>query len=326
MNRGKLARLFQSAFFILLAATLLSANAALAQGEINNLRVTDVEDKSITLSWDDTPGSSGYGYDIFIGPARGNSNDPVGGTDGTSYIINGLRPGTDYRIIVVITGNPHLGHSVITVRTGGAKRKLKKTVRYTPPDVTCPHLPPRVAVYGYIENTQCQMVGEIVIAKTDLIQRGFIDAVDVWSVMPDSLEVCFRNEGWLVFLDAAYAPRMVMELEHYHRDGMTCGVIDRAGTVALLREAATPDSAPQPEPEGNILPIFDAIPLSDCQIKLEETLFLRAEPAGEIIGLVWLNSEVPVFEINGYWYKVEFEGVTGYISRYHREVLRGGCG
>ena len=74
------------------------------------------------------------------------------------------------------------------------------------------------------------------------------------------------------------------------------------------------------------LPTFETIPLVDCQIKLVETLFLRAEPAGEIIGLVWLNSEVPAFEINGYWYRVEFEGVTGYISRFHRKVLRGGCG
>ncbi len=197
---------------------------------------------------------------------------------------------------------------------------------YRPPDVTCPHLPSRVAVFGYVENTQCQMVGEVVIAKTDLIQRGFIDAVDVWSYVNGGLEVCFRDDGWLVFLDAAYAPRMVMELEHYHRDGMTCGTIDRAGTVVLLREAATPDSAPQPEPEGNTLPIFDAIPLSGCQIKLVETLFLRAEPGGEIIGLVWLNSEVSAFEINGYWYKVEFEGQIGYISRFYRRVLSGGCG
>ncbi|MCY3779014.1 MAG: hypothetical protein OXG78_01775 [Chloroflexi bacterium] len=189
---------------------------------------------------------------------------------------------------------------------------------YRPPDVTCPHLPPRVVVSGYAVNTQCQMVGEVVIGKTNLVQRGFIDAVDVWSYVNGGLEVCFRNDGWLVFLDATYLQRKVMELEHYHRDGMTCGQIDRIGTVVLLeRAAATAENA---------LPIFETIPLSDCLIKLVETLFLRAEPAGEIIGLVWLNSEVSAFEINGYWYKVEFEGATGYISRFYRRVLRGGCG
>ncbi len=197
-------------------------------------------------------------------------------------------------------------------------------LEYRPPDVTCPHLPDRVVVTGYVINTQCQMVGEVVIAwQPHLHERGFIDAVDVWSVMPaGGVEVCFHYHGWLVFLDAAYAPRMVTELAHFHRDGMTCGVINRAGTVVLLRQAP----APVTQPAEDNLPLFDAVPLSGCLIKLVETLFLRAEPGGEIIGLVWLNSEVSVSEINGYWYKVEFEGVTGYISRYHRKVLRGGCG
>ncbi len=203
----------------------------------------------------------------------------------------------------------------------------KEPEEYRPPDVTCPHLPPRVAVFGYVTGTQCQMVGEVVIGKTDLIERGFIDAVDVWSYVNGGVEVCFRNNGWLVFLDAAYAPRMVMELEHYQRDGMTCGEIDRVGTVVMLREAATPAPEPQPtaEPTEDALPLYDSIPQSDCQIKLEETLFLRAEPGGEIIGLVWLFSEVPVFEISGDWYKIEFQGVTGYISRFYSRVLYGGC-
>ncbi len=191
-----------------------------------------------------------------------------------------------------------------------------------PTDVTCPHLPARVAVFGYVTGTQCQMVGEVVIGKTDLIERGFIDAVDVWSYVNGGVEVCFRNTGWLVFLDAAYAPRMVMELGHHQRDGMICGTIDRPGTVVLLREAA-PSTTTQPE--ENALPLYDAIPQSDCRIKLEETLFLRAEPAGEIIGLVWMFSEVPVFEVSGDWYKTEFEGRIGYISRFYSRVLQGGC-
>ena len=196
---------------------------------------------------------------------------------------------------------------------------------YRPPDVTCPHLPPIVVVIGFIENTQCQMVDEGGIGRMEVIKRGVLAAVDVWNNMPEEVEVCFYDHGWLVFLDADYAPRMVMELEHTHPDDMTCGVIDRAGTVVLVDTAPPPVAATQPT-TGTTLPIFEAIPLSDCQIKLVDTLFLRAEPAGEIIGLVWMNTEVPAFEINGYWYKIEFEGKTGYISRYHRKVLRGGCG
>ena len=182
-----------------------------------------------------------------------------------------------------------------------------------------------------MENTRCQVVDERGVGRSDLIERGVIDALDVWKYVPDNVEVCFSNAGDLVLMDADYAPRMVMELETYERDGMTCAMIDRAGTVVLLASEA-PAEAPATveEPAAVVapvaLPTFDPIPLVDCQIKLVATLYLRAEPAGQIIGLVWLNSEVPAYEINGYWYKIEFEGVTGYISRYHREVLYGNCG
>ena len=166
----------------------------------------------------------------------------------------------------------------------------------------------------------------------EVLRRGFISAVDIWSYVNGGIEVCFRQTGWLVFLDAAYAPRMVVELDAFQRDGMTCGKIDGPGTVVLVRTG--PPNAPAassaldaPPPPGEPTPSnSDAIPLHDCQIKLVETLFLRAEPAGEIIGLVWQFSEVPAYEINGYWYKIEFEGQSGYVSRYHRKVLRGGCG
>lgn len=189
--------------------------------------------------------------------------------------------------------------------------------------MTCPNLPPRVAVFGYVDGTQCQMVGAAGIGRRDLIERGFIDAVDVWSYVNGGLEVCFRRTGTLVFLDATYLQRMLVDLQSFTRAGMTCGAIDRIGTVVLLETAAAPDAAAPPADSS--LPLIDQIPAKDCQIKLTETLFLRATPGGEIIGLVWLNSEVPVFEVDGDWYKTEFEGVTGYISRRYRRVLRGGC-
>ncbi|MDE2636389.1 MAG: SH3 domain-containing protein [Chloroflexota bacterium] len=185
---------------------------------------------------------------------------------------------------------------------------------------TCPHLPPSVAVSGDDRDTHCQMVGLAGIGRMDLIERGFIVAVDVWNYVNGAVEVCFRNAGALVFLDATYLHRMLVDLESYERAGMTCGAIDRIGTVVLLEAAA-----PAADETSTALPTLDAIPQSDCQIKLMETLFLRAEPAGAIIGLVWLYSEVPVFEVNGDWYKIEFEGKMGYISREYRKVLWGNC-
>ena len=160
----------------------------------------------------------------------------------------------------------------------------------------------------------------------DLLKRGYIDAVDIWGYPSDSTEVCFGNAGSLVFLDAAYTPRKLMPLLSFERNGMTCGLIDRAGTVVLLREPMTFDQPVVPaDPTLPASVETSSIPVDNCFIKLVETLFLRAEPAGEIIGLVWLNSEVPVIDINGDWFEIEFEGKRGYISRFYRKVLRGNC-
>ncbi len=298
--------------FLALSILLLTALPALAQA---NLRATKIGKTSIKIAWDAVPSTTFYGVSVD-GQSVVNFSD----TSVRSYTVTGLRPNSRYSIRLGWLG----GQDSLTVRTAGGPSNDDDDAdepeenAYKPPPVTCPYLPSRVLVSGFARETQCQMVGEVVIGKTNLVRRGFIDAVDVWHYVNGGLEVCFRNNGWLVFLDAKYLQRRVMELEHYHRDGMTCGRIDGIGTVVLLERAAPPV-------EGD-LPLFHSIPLSDCQIKLVETLFLRAQPAGEIIGLVWLNSEVPAFEINGYWYKIEFEGKTGYISRYHRKVLRGGCG
>lgn len=307
-----------------LAALYLVAIGGLAQAQNRNLWVTDIEDDSIKFSWRKVPGVAEYR--IFYSLLHGGFDIFVGATSGNSFTINGLDPRRRYRITVEFNG----GTFGTIART--SESTSDSVPEWQPLPVTCPHLPPRVVVSGYVEKTQCQMASEIVIGKTNLVQRGFIDAVDVWSYVNGGLEVCFRNSGWLVFLDATYLQRKVMELEHYHRDGMTCGTIDRIGTVVLLERPAPQAAALQTEPPAPseapdvALPAFEPIPLNDCQIKLVQTLFLRAAPAGEIIGLVWLNSEVPAFEINGYWYRIEFEGKTGYISRYHRKVLRGGCG
>ncbi|MDE2774915.1 MAG: hypothetical protein OXI77_03145 [Chloroflexota bacterium] len=191
---------------------------------------------------------------------------------------------------------------------------------------TCRYLPSHVTVFDYLPSTQCQMVGARGISQSDRLRPKFLDAVDVWGNVPPGLEVCFQEYGSFVFFDAKHSPRMLVELEAYERDGMTCGAIYGAGTVVLLQSDMPPESAPPATPEADALPSINGIPLDGCMIKLLETLFLRDHPAGEIIGLVWQNSEVPALQISGFWYKIEFEGKTGFVSRYHRKVLRGGCG
>ncbi|MCY3573741.1 MAG: SH3 domain-containing protein [Chloroflexi bacterium] len=175
----------------------------------------------------------------------------------------------------------------------------------------CPDLLAGVVVSGYSAQTFCQIVSVAGLGRIDELPDDIIIAVDVWGFVPPGVEVCFLQNGSLAFLDADYSPRELRDMEAYQRDGMTCGTINKHGTVVLF-------AASQPSSED--------VAVGDCQIKVTGSLYLRAEPAGEILDIVWLHSEVPVLATNGKWFKVTFEGQTGYVTRRYHRVLRGNCG
>ncbi len=338
-------RVRQTAFIALFAAILFGASQVFAQQGVSNLATKRVDENNVTVEWDGSQGA-GY-YDVYYLDRKGRERY-VGFTRDNRFTIKGLRFDSEYEIRVVgLDGR----YSSVMVRTNNRRQDQKEwqpTIEKSAPRITCPHLSDALVVTGYHASTQCVLVDGSGVGRMDLIKRGIIHALDIWGFVPNPIEVCFKSAGSLVFLDADYAPRMLMEIEAYLRDGMTCGIIDRAGTIVLLvpipgetlpaqptvveptqptvAQPTQPKVVQPTQPTAATLPVFETIPLNDCLIKLVETLFLRATPGGEITGLVWVNSEVPAFEINGYWYKIEFEGQTGYVSRYHRKVLRGGCG
>ncbi len=157
------------------------------------------------------------------------------------------------------------------------------------------------------------------IGNPTVIALGVVSATDVWGMVPPGTRVCFvgRLGSAVAFLDANTSPRALSWLDYYFDGHDTCVDLPGAGTVVLTGPMSAPVSAPAPA--------VDVLPPAACQIKLTQTLYLRAQPAGEIIGLVWLYSEVPVYAVEGHWYYIEFEGRYGYISRYHRNVLSGSC-
>ena len=328
MSQRQLARAIRIVLFTALAVTLLGANVVLAQSSlIGNFRIKDLRTTRVTIKWDAPDFVDAF--TVYYQRIGSNELQYAGHTEGKSIKVKGLTPRTRYRIKVsfydVFERTTQSGS--FTFRTAASSKKPEAEESKPTTPTTCPHLPPTVTVSGYSMLTQCRMVDQSAIGRTDVIENDVIAAVDIWSEVPNQVEVCFQNIGTLVFLDAAYTPRRLMPLLSFERNAMTCGRIDRAGTVVLLRE---PMQVNQPIVPADPVPAASVatspIPLDNCLIKLVETLFLRAEPAGEIIGLVWTNSEVPAFEINGHWYKVEFEGKIGYISRYFRKVLRGNCG
>lgn len=157
------------------------------------------------------------------------------------------------------------------------------------------------------------------IGDSDIIALGVISATNVWGTVPPGTRVCFvgKRGGGVMFKDSSSTPHPLYWLGHFLVGNDTCVDLPGAGTVVLVKQAG-PYGAAGPE----LAPAVAEI----CQIKLTETLFLRAEPDGDIIGLVWLNSEAPVYAVDGDWYLIEFEGRAGYISRYHRRILDGNCG
>lgn len=101
---------------------------------------------------------------------------------------------------------------------------------------TLNELPPDIRVRNWAYGAQGQRVGADGVGRQDLIDRGIVDAIDMWGYITPGVEVCFRRTGGtrIVFLDAAYAPRRLFDLRAFRRNGWTCTRIDRAGTVVLL--------------------------------------------------------------------------------------------
>ena len=188
-----------------------------------------------------------------------------------------------------------------------------------PPVNTCAELPADVVVSGFRAfSTQCQRLGAAGVGNASLVAMGVLDAVDVWADVASEMRVCFRRRGSLKFLDAATAPRLVSDLAAEYSDGMTCGRINRAGTVVLMQagdsavETAvlTSDSTPTP---AKVVPTSSTI----CQLLTTGRLSLRAGPSvnyARILSMPHGTRLVAEARI-GDWFMVNFEGQWGWASK-----------
>ena len=173
----------------------------------------------------------------------------------------------------------------------------------TPSVSTCESmLPDSIVVFGITSGTQCQQLDAAGIGIQWVIDAGFIDAVDIWGYLSTGVEVCFRASGSLIFLDAATAPRSDSLLPAYSKDGMTCGRIDRPGSVVLV---PGPAPAPLPPPAQN---------LQGCMVTTTDMLNFRATPGGEIIDILPFNATLTALSRVPGWFQVDYHGTVGWIS------------
>ncbi len=168
------------------------------------------------------------------------------------------------------------------------------------------------ARYGLNSGLQCQQVGAAGIGNADLVQSGFIDAVDVYGYVEQGVEICFAQQGNIVFLDASSAPRMPAPVDYYAQVGKTCAALDRPGTVVLV-----PGQAPPRETEAPA-----AAPAQQCRITTTSNLNFRSAPAigKNKIGIVSRGLSFSPVGRTPYWFNVNHQGRLGWISASPRYV------
>ncbi len=208
-----------------------------------------------------------------------------------------------------------------------SKREPTATPTFTPspkPTVhTLKQLPAEIQVNNWLDGAQGRRVGIAEIAQPDIIAQGVLDAVDVFGYVSPGVEVCFSAHGRVVFLDAAYAPRRAFDLSAYQRAGRTCALIDRAGTVVLLRGESPPP--PDSTPPANTNP--DGGPgLGECEVRPWANLKVRREPPdGLVLGVTASRDWLRASDKRAGYFKISLWGIEGWISGAYVHT-RGDCG
>ncbi len=291
----------------------------------SDVLVSRVTHNSLTMTW--TKSSLATSYEVVHADIEW-----IDVGDVASYTFTGLLPnmvylpqvraknayGLSLTVSALFNGLPSARTSPAPARSSRSSRDDDKSPPPTPTRVkdSLNHLPPGIQVSNWVDGAQGRRVGFDAISRADLIEQGIIDAADLYGYITPGVEVCFAAHGRLVFLDAAYAPRRLLELSSYQRAGMTCAAIDRGGTVVLLQSGDPP--APQPsQPQSQAL--------SDCEAQPWANLkFRQSPPRGWVLGVTATRDWLPASEKRQGYFKVRLWGREGWISGDY-VYLRGDC-
>ena len=207
---------------------------------------------------------------------------------------------------------------------GGGGDAIEGDDEYSAPPVsTCLTLD-GIAAYNLSESTQCQRVNAMQIANPNIKEGDFVDAVDVWSWVMPNTQICFEASGGsFTFIDTAAMPRTVQAWPACSLNGMTCGAINGPGMLVLLPGDPPPACVVQ-RPAAQAAPV-SAQSLSNCMVRTQFNLNLRAAPDGEITGGVPHNATLTALERTAAWFKVDYHGERGWISAEYVDE-KGTCG
>ena len=159
-----------------------------------------------------------------------------------------------------------------------------------------------------------------------VIDRGVLDVVDVWGNANQYFDVCFPQAGRVLFLDAATAPRTVLEPSNFTRDGYSCAAMSRAGTMVLVKgPTVSTESTESTKSSASVAlaqqfidsttdPVSSAIDLRNCEVTPEHNLRLRAAPWGEQLDIVPSEITLTASARTQSWFKVTYEETEGWIA------------
>ncbi len=303
----------------LLLGMLLIAISIFPQVEAQNLEIEKLCGDRLSISWGDPPGSGGYQFT----PVGDEDADFSCSKSDPSCVVK-LKPGKTYSYYLDrVTDDGLVYGEAIQLKgpkSGACPEYIAVTPTPPPPVDTCAYLPADIVVSGFNPfATQCRPVGSAGVGNAALIAQGILRAVDVWGNANADIRVCFRNQGSLKFLDAATAPRAVSDLAAEQIDGMTCGWINRAGTVALMQGGQVAQTAmdvvaetSDSQPPASTGPASTTI----CQLETTGYLSLRSGPNvyySRLLSMPRGTSLVARSRI-GDWFMVNYQGQLGWAS------------
>lgn len=160
-----------------------------------------------------------------------------------------------------------------------------------------------------------------------IIDRGVLDVVDVFGNANQYFEVCFPQKGAIVFMDAATVPRNIFDIPTFAKDSYTCGAMNRAGTLVLVRQATAPSvdqALVQRFIDATTDPISSAIALEDCEVTSVHNLNMREEPWGVKLDVLLKHTTVMATARTESWFRVNYERddrdpVEGWIAAWLSE-------
>ena len=252
------------------------------------------------------------GQQIYFGP----SSSPV--TDEPTWVVLVTNTAGEYNISTKRVYCAYTGSRCVesTGPSSGKRSVASQPALISTPDPNLPSTGELLNQQGYSVSAtaglksgmQFKRVDAAGVGNQSVLDMGFIDAIDVWGGFSGSVTVCFPQHGQIIFLDAATSPRQATTLASQQVNGSTCATVTSAGTVVLV-------SAPATQPDA----------VSDCTVTATHNLNFRATPAGRRIGRVTKGSTLTVLSRTDYWFQVDSNGATGWISAGY-VIKDGDCG